>query len=93
MDSAVIASGVSAPICVKLTAACLCLVLLLSVSFHFFCTLSFSPGGLQNHVRIHNNERPFVCEWDGCDKAFAQKCNLTRHKRCHTGEKPYKVSD
>jgi hypothetical protein len=41
--------------------------------------LTFMPyflwllGGLQNHLRIHANERPFACQWPGCDKAFAQK--------------------
>jgi hypothetical protein len=36
------------------------------------CLLA-SSGGLQNHLRIHANERPFACQWPGCDKAFAQK--------------------
>ena len=40
---------------------------------HALRRLFVCAGGLQNHARIHKGERPFKCEWDGCDKAFAQK--------------------
>ena len=31
------------------------------------------------HSRVHSGARPFVCDREGCDKAFAQKGNLTKH--------------
>ena len=31
-----------------------------------------------------------MCDFEGCDSAFSNSGNLTKHKRTHTGEKPYK---
>jgi hypothetical protein len=30
-----------------------------------------------------------VCDFDGCDAAFAEKSSLTNHQRIHTGSRPY----
>lgn len=34
-------------------------------------------------------EKPFSCNWDGCDKKFARSDELSRHRRTHTGEKKF----
>uniref|UniRef100_A0A8C6AE59 C2H2-type domain-containing protein n=1 Tax=Monodon monoceros TaxID=40151 RepID=A0A8C6AE59_MONMO len=40
------------------------------------------PGGAPG-------ERPFACDWPGCDKKFARSDELARHHRTHTGEKRF----
>lgn len=34
-------------------------------------------------------EKPYVCEWEKCDRRFARSDELARHRRTHTGEKKY----
>ena len=38
-------------------------------------------------IRIHTNDRPFVC--DVYKKRFSQKHSLNSHKIKHTGDKPF----
>lgn len=46
---------------------------------------------LRQHERTHENERPFECPEDGCDKSFFRKSHLQVHQLSHRsdGEKPF----
>ncbi|EJD01527.1 uncharacterized protein FOMMEDRAFT_21907 [Fomitiporia mediterranea MF3/22] len=38
---------------------------------------------LQRHMRIHTNEKPFVCPYPDCGKAFRQSSALKNHSNYH----------
>ena len=42
------------------------------------------------HSRAHTGEKPYKCDWPGCNKSYKMSSNLTPHMLTHTGEKPYK---
>ncbi|MDZ4124492.1 MAG: C2H2-type zinc finger protein, partial [Hydrogenophaga sp.] len=45
---------------------------------------------LKRHKLKHTGEKPFKCNFDGCDYASKQLEHLKTHKLTHTGEKPFK---
>lgn len=47
---------------------------------------------LGQHMKIHNGQRDYKCDYYGCEKAFYKKEDLTRHNRVHTDERPYQCS-
>ena len=48
-------------------------------------------GGRGSSTTKKNDEanKPFVCEYQGCDKRYYKLSHLQMHVRKHTGEKPY----
>ncbi|MTI11833.1 C2H2-type zinc finger protein [Sansalvadorimonas verongulae] len=42
-----------------------------------------------NMLKVHTEDKLFVCDQDGCNKSFTSSSNFARHKRTHTGNRPY----
>ncbi|KAF9269669.1 hypothetical protein L218DRAFT_838846, partial [Marasmius fiardii PR-910] len=41
------------------------------------------PSGLKTHMNTHNNVKPFICEFPGCNRSFTVRSNARRHLRTH----------
>ena len=38
---------------------------------------------LKEHMYIHTQQKPFKCDYPGCDRAFRQAGKLSMHKKLH----------
>uniref|UniRef100_A0A8B9Y780 C2H2-type domain-containing protein n=1 Tax=Bos mutus grunniens TaxID=30521 RepID=A0A8B9Y780_BOSMU len=39
--------------------------------------------------RLSHQEKPFKCEFEGCDRRFANSSDRKKHMHVHTSDKPY----
>jgi uncharacterized Zn-finger protein len=53
----------------------------------FFTRIIIFAILIHKRYRTHTGERPFACQWPGCNKEFVQKCALKRHEQTHQDEK------
>lgn len=42
-----------------------------------------------NIVGVFTGEKPFKCEYEGCDRRFANSSDRKKHSHVHTSDKPY----
>ena len=40
-------------------------------------------------IFLFSGEKPFQCEFDGCDRRFANSSDRKKHSHVHTSDKPY----
>lgn len=50
----------------------------------------FPPSSLSLSLRVCVlGEKPFKCEFEGCDRRFANSSDRKKHMHVHTSDKPY----
>ena len=55
------------------------------------CKKVFSTlGNMRNHyLTIHQDYRPYVCDYPGCNKKYSISSRYQVHRRTHEGKKPF----
>ncbi|KAF5175158.1 Lysine-specific demethylase, partial [Thalictrum thalictroides] len=48
---------------------------------------------LEQHERVHMDDRPLKCPWKGCKMSFKWAWARTEHIRVHTGVRPYECQE
>lgn len=44
---------------------------------------------MRSHLRSHNYQKKYECDFDGCDKSFRYQHHLVNHARIHTQSSPF----
>lgn len=47
----------------------------------YYCTIGLYLYPVPGHLRSHATEKPFKCNWPGCEKRFTEEKMLVRHER------------
>jgi hypothetical protein len=55
----------------------------------FFFSNNFSSFSRSVLIFLFAGEKPFKCEFEGCDRRFANSSDRKKHMHVHTSDKPY----
>lgn len=56
---------------------------------HYCSEIFESTSNLLDHIKSHEKQRSYSCEWPGCDKKFTEYDHMKKHMPSHSREKKY----